>query len=360
MLTVVFRVMAAPESMKSRLIPLLRKHPRTFSLLFSLLLVLILLVLVEGTFWCLMRGKTTVTYSYSGKHTFHDEALRRQSLIPNQRYTGSAISSQTGEVIYEVPYTIDDFGRRTTPVTRPHLRDRFLLLFGGSFAYGQGVLDNQTLGYYLGDLAPRHRPYNYGFRGWSPAEMLAKLESGPLSNEVAESKGILIYTYIAHHVPRVSGSMRITTWEIPKPYYDLDADGRVVALGEIHEDRPLRTLLYRIMAKSFFLSYFRVDWPPGHSVEGFELTARILAESKRILLEQYPDSRFVVAIYPRGDKAEIEPYLEKHGIDFIDYSTLFSRNDPANRLAPDEGHPGAHAYSLFADALARDLFPPEK
>jgi hypothetical protein len=235
-----------------------------------------------------------------------------------------------------------------------------MLLFGGSFTYGHGVRDDETLGHYLAELAPRYRPYNYGFGGWSPAEMLSRLESGPLSKEVAESKGVFIYTFIAHHVPRVVGSMRITSWEIPKPYYGLDAEDRVVALGEIHEDRPLRTLLYRVIAKSNFLAYFHIDWPPRQSMDGYDLTARIIAASKRILLEQYPDSRFVVAIFPRGNKSKMDPYLEKYGIEYFDYSTLFSRNDPANRLAPDEEHPSAHAYSMFADAIAKDLFPSQE
>ncbi|MCB0213954.1 MAG: SGNH/GDSL hydrolase family protein, partial [Anaerolineae bacterium] len=111
-----------------------------------------------------------------------------------------SIKKMGDEVIYDVVYTTDSYHRRITPVDNPEQRDKFMLFFGDSFTFGEGVHDNETLPYYVAQDLPDYMPYNYGLSGYGPQQMLAKLQSDDLATEVTESDGIAIYIFIDAHV----------------------------------------------------------------------------------------------------------------------------------------------------------------
>ena len=105
-------------------------------------------------------------------------------------------------------------------------RKRFLLLFGGSFAFGEGVGQRETLAFYIGELAPGVRPYNYGFHGYGPPHLLARVEAGGLRQELEEPSGWLVYLLIDSHVNRAIGSMVVYSgWSDTTPFYAPDEAG---------------------------------------------------------------------------------------------------------------------------------------
>src|SRR5205823_112128 len=124
---------------------------------------------------------------------------------------------------YDVTYRTDEWGRRATPTKTAAARASFLLFFGDSNTFGEGLSQTETLPYYAGERATAWRPYNYGVSGYGPAQLLALARSGRLRQEVPEPDGYALFFLIPAHVGRVVGSSTVSTgWGRHFPYYEVD------------------------------------------------------------------------------------------------------------------------------------------
>jgi hypothetical protein len=267
------------------------------------------------------------------------------------------VNKRTGELIYDITYKVDGLRRRITPIETRLSRDKHVLFFADSFAYGEGVQENETLEYYVGTKAPRYMPYNYGFHSGSPLEMLAKLESRELPKEVTEKNGILIYLYIDDHVKRTIGTMRYTAWDSHRPYYLVTNDGSVVRDGDFTSGRPMLTGLYFLLEKSEILKYFQVDFPPRVTDLHVKFLAQLLQEARNLYLQQFPASEFYVLLYPgqRRFGLTLCSYLQEMNISCLDYTDLIPASDRKKHKLPVDGHPNAQAYELLARHVVADL-----
>ena len=80
--------------------------------------------------------------------------------------------------VYDVTYSTDSHGFRVTPGFDPGASIAgTIAFFGGSFVFGEGLDDNETLPYHLAaHLGFRYRIVNAGFSGYGPHQMLRLLE----------------------------------------------------------------------------------------------------------------------------------------------------------------------------------------
>lgn len=294
---------------------------------------------------------------YDPHYGTHDKKGRAHPEQPG-RFHSWERDPLTGEPIYDVEYDIDDQLRRITPVSPEGPRGHFALFFVDSFTFGEGVRGDQTLPYYVGEMAPDYRPYNYAFHGGGPSDLLSRLEDGDLRGQVAEPSGVLIYTFIDHHIDRTVGTLRmISTWGRGKPCYEVTSDGSVAFRGPFKKAHPVRDLVYRALGASRLLAWLGLDWPLQIGDAEFDTTARVLARSKQLFEEQFPGSRFVVAIYP-GTNARglaLVPYLDRLGVETLDLSGLFDKQKAEATLSPRDGHPSPLAYRRYARALVDRL-----
>ena len=264
-----------------------------------------------------------------------------------------------GKTLYDTEYAIDEKGRRVTPVADRERRDRFLLVFGCSFAFGEGVRDDETLPAFVARRAPRFVPYNYAFHGYGPHQLLAKLEAGTLRDEVDEAEGVLVYVLIGAHVSRAIGSMIVTTsWAHDAPYYALDASGNPVRRGTFTTGRPWTSIGYALLGGSRVLGFLHLDVPPVVTEDHLALTARLLARSSALFHESFGPQRFVVVAYPEQWPSAISgrlgSALAREGIEYLDYSSLFG-SDRAEYFFPEDRHPKARAHAAVAEQLVADL-----
>ena len=278
---------------------------------------LLLIVLAEGILRLSNltdpKGKRNIKKVYAKEYTQMDSTgsvrPRGKGMYESRKYW-----KEDQRVIYDVTYTIDEHKRRMTPFKDTSNTDKFAIFFGGSFTFGEGVEDNQTLPYYFGVFTEKYHPYNYGFHGHGPTEMLAKLETMDLPKEVSEKKGVLIYSFIDNHVKRTVGSMFfVTDWGWHKPYYYLTSNDEIIRQGSFLTGRPLLTRLYRLLGKSKILRYFEVDFPLQIGQEQLRLVFRVIEESRMLFLKQFPGSQFYVLIWPRTNAnydKQLQSFLE--------------------------------------------------
>jgi len=275
---------------------------------------------------------------------------------PKPGVVTSAWKRVNGETVYDVEYAIDGLGRRITPHAETALRDRYLLGFGGSFMFGEGVNPDETLPFEIARLAAGHRAYNYGFHGYGPAQLLARLEEGGLRAEVDEEEGELVYLFIDAHVQRAIGSFIVHTgWAHAAPYYVLDEAQRPARSGSLTSGRPATALVYSLLDGSGLLRWLRADLPLQIGSTHIDFTARLLARSRELFREQFGDQRFSVIIYPGSAYGErLALRLAALGVDTLDYSELF---DPSgvDYFIREDWHPSATAYRELAERLVTDL-----
>jgi hypothetical protein len=271
-----------------------------------------------------------------------------------------------GRQIYDVFYRTDPKGRRETPTRGGHTRSSFLLFFGDSNTFGEGLSQTETLPYYAGEIASAFRPYNYGVSGWGPSQLLALARRGRLPQEVAERDGYAIYFLIPAHIDRVVGSSKVSTdWGRHFPYFEENARGNLVTNGNFVHGRPFTTLAYFFWTKSNLANYFGVDLPLWYSASDYRLTAKVFKDSGQLLARQLSLRGFVVILgqaYDDVQRRAMHDYREalaREGVPYLDYTQLFDTRDVRYRLSEADYHNSALANHIIATRLVADLIHPE-
>jgi hypothetical protein len=330
---------------------------RVLALGLGLAVTLLLLGVAELAVRKLWRPPAGPRTDYEPGYWARDERGRGHPAAPGA-WRSWEIDPKTGATLYDVVYHVDDHLRRVTPLLPEGPRDRFALLFSDSFTFGEGVGDDQTAPYRLGVLAPRYHPLNYGFHAGGPSDMLSWLEAGSPRDEVDESRGILIYTFIDDHVRRTIGTLRlIASWGRGMPCYELNDSGVVEFRGTFERARPVRDLVFRRLGSSVLLERLGLDWPLRIGDAEIETTARVLARSKEVFDSHFPGSRFVVVLYPGTDEfgPRLLSDLARLGVETLDLSRLFDTSQTEYVLSRLDPHPSPLAYRKYAEALVERL-----
>ena len=263
--------------------------------------------------------------------------------------------------VYDVLYRTNAWGRRETP-TSDQPKHGFLLFFGDSNTFGEGLSQTETLPYYAGEVAKAYRPYNYGVSGYGPSNLLALARRGGLRQEVAEREGYAIFFFIPAHVGRVIGSSQMSTgWGRHFPHFVKNARGDLVSDGDFVHGRPFTTLAYFAWTKSNLADYFGVDLPLWYTGSDYQLTAKVFKESGRLLAEQLNLRGFVVVlgqVYNEPQRHmihELQYALARERVSYLDYTGLFDTRDPQYRLSQSDYHNSALANRIIATRLVADL-----
>jgi len=328
----------------------------------GLLLSVLLLFLVEGLFYILnASAPAKADKVYSGEYLlpgkfFRSDEVLGISLIPDTAVT--SILTIDGRPTWNVVYGTDRFGRRTSTAAGVGDRDEFAVFFGDSFLFGEGSNDEETIPSLFESRTQRYRAYNYGVPGYGTQQMLAKLQSNSLKDEVKEETGVLFYTYLEDvHEGRVAGQMNVVNaWATNFPFYDLDNDGNLVHQGTFTTGRPILNHIYRLLGRTQLARYLGLNLP-NLGEEHYRLTARIIEESKELYEQQFPNSDFYVVLLPKKNAhRRILPYLEQAEIKYLDYLDLLDPNAPGYAFVGD-GHPTPAANQALANQLGRHVSP---
>lgn len=337
----------------------MRRHPNFLALGLGISLVAGILLIVEVAY-----GFINVQRIRQAEFSREEDGQILWQQDKNLGYKAAPHSSirsvlkKNGKVIEKLEYSIDGFSRRMTPVEREADRRYFALFFGCSVTFGHGVKDNETLPYYFSQFAPGCQPYNYGYPGYGPQQMLAKLEDDRIQSEIPQKDGILIYTFIDHHVQRSIGSMSVySRWGARMPYYTWEGD-RLIRKGNFATGRPFLSLLYRLFGFSQILHYYEVDFPRTRPSD-IQLTAKIIEESGKRFRDKFKSEDFYVVFFPGSGLyvQSLKSYFDKLGVKYLDYSELLDKRE-GDFYLPGDGHPNSKGYFTVARKLAEDLAIP--
>ena len=261
------------------------------------------LLLAEAYF---LLGFSATTPSLSGSYAVnsYQQAHPVLGYAPSVDTTRTSIKSVDDRVLYDVTYTIDQYGQRQTPDSNEQSA-ACLLFFGGSFIFGEGVEDAETLPNSLAKLLDgRYRVINFGFHGYGPHHMLALIQSDLIKPQIEGCAELAaVYLTIPNHVDRAVGN---TTWDRNGPRYIVE-DEKLVLSGSFSADSSQRIsrLIRSIFDQSALFRQLSTRQPPSNLPEDIQTYVAIIAEAENDLAKIDGFSQFVVLFWNPPKTADL-------------------------------------------------------
>jgi hypothetical protein len=265
---------------------------------------------VEGYLWIqrahsdyVVPPGVTLEGSYAKPGFFFEIPEKVLGYRPRPGVRAEAIKKYLGKLVYDVTYTVGTDGLRITP--RPVSEtETCVFYFGDSFAWGEGVADEQTAAYQNALLgAGQYRLFNFAVTGYGPHQMLTQLETGIVKKVAAACVGkqvFAVYQTLPNNVGRVAG---LGAWDRWGPRYVLSQAGEVVHRGRFDEgdsvanDRLFvsrRALRWLGKIQLYTRTLGRERKPNDFDYDRF---AAVVAASFRELGRQFPGARAQVLLW---------------------------------------------------------------
>lgn len=287
--------------------------------------------------------------------TLHDDYFQDHETLGYAPLPGSRARARRrfgSELLYDVTYTIDETGLRVAPPFADGAGHECLLFFGGSFVFGEGVNDEETLPYQVGvRTRGRFRVHNFGFHGYGPHQMLASLEDELVQGTIDCAPRHAIYLALPDHVIRAAG---FRSWDVHGPRYVLGPDGDVAYAGHFDDGaafaaRGLLVVLERSKLLATLLAWRRPE--PAAAERLF--VAIVGAARDRI---EALGADFHVILWDRSDASLARSLaaagLRLHVVD--DIVPEPERSGPGYTI-PKDGHPTARLHGRLAEHVVREI-----
>jgi len=327
----------------------LMKHQTAKIIIYNLAVFLFFWVLLEACAAVFGAKQDTYVYSQKGYYVTDDVlgyAPRKNIRISCQRYHGNRL-------LYDAIYTINKDGLRISPPFKGHDCNDAILFFGCSFTFGEGLNDNETMPYLVGELS-KGKVYNFAFQGYGPHQMLRQVDRGLVAKIVDCRPRYAIYETGFFHVERAAGYY---PWDRHGPKYVLTREGTVKYAGHF-DDSPVKRFIDGLLAKSAIYRNF-IEGRTFINKKDIETYIAIVVAAKNELQRQYPGLEFHVIYWgPDGEKDRmILDRFRQEGIKIhLMKDILLPKTDDwtAEFLASD-GHPNFNANKTFADYIIRHI-----
>jgi hypothetical protein len=252
-----------------------------------------------------------------------------------------------GKIVYDVIYTSLESGWRLTPQFPD--ANTAVVFFGCSFTYGEGLNDEESIPYRVGQLlGGDYQTFNFAFHGYGAHHMLAQIENGYLDDIARQYKRIIaFFLTIDGHELRCSGH---SLWDRNGPWYALE-NGTAVYKGKF-ADMPDPPAGDGIRFLRNCLIYRALRTPKKHNLDDLrQLHTGILAEAERQLRQKYGASLTAV-LWP---DAPFRNLLEQRHLAIINLAPSLPRysKDMSKYTITHDGHPNAYGALKTAEAIEK-------
>ncbi len=332
------------------------KGLRNFSLLASSLVIS--LIIVELYFVLDVSDVISSTTRLNGDGgLMRPDDLLGYTANPGEYIAKRCVVSCEERVVYDAKYSVNPQGHRRTPqADSSHLTAIF---FGGSFTFGSGVNDDETLPYYFAQKNPSYGVLNLGLGGYGPQHMLRQLESADFSRHTGQNIELMVF----HTSPELADrSYCIPTFSAGTPKYRF-RNGEVSLSGKCWGRVGI---VPRILDRSTAYKTIRSRILPG--IIGFDekidLYLQIINKASKMAKEKY-GCRFVVAYLRAQDgyfhwseysNDKILRFFSDNDIEYIDVTLASDVGALSDELKIiGDGHPSPLAHKRRAEAITEYL-----
>jgi len=279
-----------------------------------------------------------------------------------------------GKKLFDVVYTMDANGLRiSSDQSQDAGKNRpCILFFGDSYTFGWGLNDRDTLPYRVATkVGMKYRVYNLSFETHGAHQMLAELEQGVVSKEVAcapEAVKYIIYSATPDQVRRAAGLRTIDQFHGPR--YVLQADGSVVRQGQFGEIDTRAENIRAQLAKSWFYRkmvggdaiYLR-----HYDSSDVKLYLAIVDSARNLSRKLYPESEFYVLAWGNDPlhrdkdhslRDQMIDGLVKKGLSVRRVNDILPGSDdnsPEYFMGAFSLHPTSDANNRIAEYIVQDI-----
>ncbi len=318
-----------------------------------------MLVIGLELFCFMMLGKPAITIKeFELPQADENHIASNVGSVPYADSIYHSIKMNGSDTVYDVKYSFDKYSKRITP-DHDSLNQKHALFFGCSFAFGEGLQDNETFGYYFQLLSDSVNAYNFAYSGYGTNHMLARLEFQFLPEQVREKDGSAYYIFIWDHMYRAIGTMaRYTDWLYNAPYYKLE-DGKLVRKKMFKSGRVLISSVYEWLYQTSIVRYFKLDLPFTLSDRHYDLVTEMIKQSEATYARQFESNQFYVILYPSDAKATPDKYdrlkffLDKKNIKYVDLTNFIKYGD--EYTLNGDPHPKAGTNKLMVEETLKRL-----
>jgi hypothetical protein len=265
------------------------------------------------------------------------------------------------EAVYDVVYNIDINGLRNVPSSNNDSSD-CLLFFGGSFTFGEGLNDDETLPYFVGnELDGKYKILNFGFHGYGTHQMLAAIEAGTIRRLTKSCSNIVaIYSAIPNHIARAAGC---SPWDKHGPNYVL-SNGTVTRNGSFDDEKSyFLTKSKNQLYKSYLLKHFfskekrtkTTNYEKNKFIQMIKKTANLL---KTRFIIVFWDANNLSDDTQKNESAIAIKMIKKENFEYYLVGDILEkyRGDRLRYgISKYDLHPNAYANKLLAKYLASKI-----
>lgn len=274
-----------------------------------------------------------------------------------------------GNIVYQVRYTTNAHGLRHSPAAKT-AEATCILFFGGSFTFGEGVNDAETLPYRVAVKTDRaYQVYNFGMPGFGPQQMLRAIEQGFVAEVIGDCEPhYIFYHTIPNHAARAAG---IPAFTQGSPKYVLDETNQPVYAGtyptddDAHLPYPLRRIKWQLEKSRTYQNLFAGE--RSMTARDLDLYLAIVQQSQRLLTTQYPTAEFHIIMWHSNPD---EPFVQ--GLSHTFASGAVKVHPITDILVPQAGqtwgesfhlsvyddHPNPTAYDGIATYIVNNIIAP--
>ena len=256
---------------------------------------------------------------------------------------------RAGGLVYDATYTLDRQGRRETPRRSPAPPN--VVLFGDSFAFGEGVNDAETVPAQLERLTPEIRTMNFGFKAYGPHQALAAVEAGLPERELAAGAPAAAVYYAAFDLNRAAGR---AFWDVAGPHYEIGSDGEPVFRGPFSADRRLRAI--GLLNRSYLLREIIRTRLGGE--DDVRLYVALIERTAHLFRERH-GGPFLAVLWGERRYRSYADAAERLRARGIDVKTIQEIVPDFETLRPElellDGHPSREGHARVAADLADRL-----
>ena len=295
-------------------------------------------------------------HSYGDYHPELGYALRKDSMDARVE------CRKKNKLLYRVEYGLRK-GRRMVP--KDGIQDTaFAAFMGGSFTFGEGLNDVETLPAQFNRTTGGHfKTLNFGFHGYGPHHALRLMDISEASRTLNSDHRcrLAFYLFIPDHVRRAAG---YASWDLNGPRYELRGDSLTSAgqfSGETKNNftgnrwwRALRDMWQRSAIAHKHFRQEQIDIDPSDVA----LTASILDALDKAWEDQ--QAHFLVLLDPSVDdwprREAFEQALNDRCVESILLSDVLTENGDGLYI-PGDGHPTVNYNATLAEYLAKHQVP---
>jgi hypothetical protein len=316
------------------------------------------LVLSSLLFGLLLTETIAVSLERPPIHLFSKGLFANRPLLGTGPGAGvffsKKIDAESGGIIYDVKYTIDDPMLRRT---RSSESGPTIAFFGDSVTFGEGVNDDATMPQAFADLTDHaFKVLNFGSSGYGPQQYLRSLDSGIFDRLLNQDLRLIIYTTAPWHAERIACKPAYT---LPGPRYEL-VNGKAIFKGACASGLNLKLRLWLSNTAIYRTFIERAANRVTH--EDIELYIAAVLDAIAIGQEKYHAPTLLLFLpfeqnylaHTGFTNAEIISRFQARGVKMLDVALLNWKDQASLRIKGD-GHPTPLAHRARAALLNQFL-----